>query len=131
MHDENLYQRAENDRERKPADMNKHRRTVRRDRIGDEREHAERRRLHHQRDDPEEHRRGRLKQRRERLAALPRQHRADAEQDRDEDQREHIALRQRLDDVGGDDPHQLVVGADRRAERVRRSRAERRTFAGA
>ncbi len=89
------------------------------------------RRLHHDADDLEQHRRGRLQQCRKGLARLARHHRADPDQDRDEDQREHVALGQRLDDVERNDADQLLVRRDRIAQRMRRRGAERRADARA
>ena len=116
-------------RQRQPADIDEHGRAVRGDRIGDQCEHAERRRLHHDADDLEQHRRGRLEQAGEGPPRFPGDERADAEQDRDEDDRKHVALGERLEDVDRDDADQLIVRRRRNADGVRRGGAERRALA--
>jgi hypothetical protein len=98
--------------------------------IGDQREHPERRRLHDDADNFQQHRRQRLQPPRERPPRLARHHRADAQQDRDKDQRQHVALAERLDDVERHDADQLLVRRHGFGEHVRRRRPQRRSGSG-
>jgi hypothetical protein len=126
-----LDDRADHHREGEPADMDEDCGAIGGDGIGDQGEDPERRRLHDDPDQLEQHGRGRLEQLGERPASLAGDQGRGAEQDGDEDQGEHVALGERVEDVGRDDPDQLLIGRRRRAERMRGRGAERRADAGA